>query len=638
MTIPAGDTTINRYTGNGVADTFDYEFKITAKGDLLVKVFDLNDVEVTLTVDDDYTVSGVGDNDGGSITLTSGALTDGYDITIEDNVQASQLIPFANQSSFAAQSHENAFDKLTRLVKRGLTQLSQTLSFPSNWTGATEMRSLDLGDILQVNEDSGGLYIEGVAPDVLGDAPVYSDFRVDTFIDGVHFTAGTTTQLTLSSSPGVIANTKIFFDGVYQEISNYSLNDDVITFNSAIPLGVNVVEVCYGRSLLVGYFDTSNVSYQPVDPDTATTHTLKEEEVGRVILFDSDSDIVVTLPAQTTEALDVGFFVLIKNEGSGNISLATEGSDDLEGCPLFQRPNDETTVYLKEKDVSSNNHWSTIGNIWYPTAVVSTTLTSPPATPDKGAIYIVNSPATGGWAGQENNFAIHLGSDAYYFQAPDDGQVARDGTSESWIGYNAVDDSWDGFGFTSSNPVTINDSPDSPTAHAVTILDNNSLIVFDTASDVTVTLPEQSTSTLTNGFSVSFINLGGGDIYLAFEGTDTYEGVSMVQNPLEPTEAVLIDAGSPNTWKINNNVWQIDTIVNYSLESPPATPPNGSIYYIDGVGSGGWAGHTREFAIHIGSDNYDFQSPVTRFQVWFNQSNSNIEAIDTNTGTVYSAS
>lgn len=133
MTIPAGNS-ISRWTGNGTADTFDYEFKISAAEDLLVTVYDADNVATELTLEADYTVAGVG-NDKGSITLTDGPLDSGKDIVLKDNVEASQLIPFGNQSRFAARTHESAFDKNVRLVKRVLTTQERTLKMPSNLTG-----------------------------------------------------------------------------------------------------------------------------------------------------------------------------------------------------------------------------------------------------------------------------------------------------------------------------------------------------------------------------------------------------------------------------------------------------------------------------------------------------------------------
>lgn len=42
------------------------------------------------------------------------------------------------------------------------------------------------------------------------------------------------------------------------------------------------------------------------------------------------------------------------------------------------------------------------------TAVISMAVSNPPTTPDDGALFIVASPATGAWAGEENNLARYV--------------------------------------------------------------------------------------------------------------------------------------------------------------------------------------------------------------------------------------
>jgi hypothetical protein len=127
MTIPAGAPFVTTHIGNGVASTFDYQFKITDASDLGVIITG----ESTLVLGTDYTVVGVGDNGGGSITLTAGPLGVGKGLEIYDSVVPSQLVPFGNQGAFYGNQHENAFDKLTRLVKRALTYADDSLRLPS---------------------------------------------------------------------------------------------------------------------------------------------------------------------------------------------------------------------------------------------------------------------------------------------------------------------------------------------------------------------------------------------------------------------------------------------------------------------------------------------------------------------------
>lgn len=62
------------------------------------------------------------------------------------------------------------------------------------------------------------------------------------FVAGTGFTAGTTTSLTLHSTPTNASELLIFFDGVNQSVtSSWTLSGAVVTFTAAIPANVNVV-------------------------------------------------------------------------------------------------------------------------------------------------------------------------------------------------------------------------------------------------------------------------------------------------------------------------------------------------------------------------------------------------------------
>ena len=88
-----------------------------------------------------------------------------------------------------------------------------------------------------------------------------------TFTDGVNYTSGTTTTLTLSSTPSASTTLDIFFNGLYQEAATWSLTGAVITFTSAIPSGVSVVEATWSTTIST----TSQVS---ISNDNATNATM----------------------------------------------------------------------------------------------------------------------------------------------------------------------------------------------------------------------------------------------------------------------------------------------------------------------------------------------------------------------------
>lgn len=368
-----------------------------------------------------------------------------------------------------------------------------------------------------------------------------------------------------------------------------------------------------------------------VTPDSVNSHTVTAANLGKIILFDTSALVTIVVPEQSTETLTQGYFFLFKNDGTGQIVIETEGSDTLEGCKLMQRPGDENTVYLKLES-GGVNQWSTIGNIWYPTSVLDTTLTAPPATPALGATYIVNATGTGSWAGEDMHFAIHVGSDEYFFLEPLDGQIVRDANSGTYVGYNYAGDTWEGFGFSASGfGTTI--TPDSSTAHAVVAANAEGIIVFNSVSMCTVTLPQQSTETLSAGFPITVVNVGGGGFQFALEGSDTVEGIRLAQYSRRPVTARLGVAGSPNTWIIDNP-WDITQFESYSLTAPPGSPPaTGAIYYVKSTATGAWAGHDKEAAIHVGGGVYDFQELPG--YVWFRwPNNGHMELLVTSTGSV----
>lgn len=58
-------------------------------------------------------------------------------------------------------------------------------------------------------------------------------------------------------------------------------------------------------------------------------YTLQASDNGKVVVLDSESDITVTLPQESTEALPEGFHVALLKADLGEVFIDTEGSDVL---------------------------------------------------------------------------------------------------------------------------------------------------------------------------------------------------------------------------------------------------------------------------------------------------------------------
>lgn len=118
MTI-ASPANRNDFIGDDVATVFPYTYRIFTKTDLLVtQRVVATTIETTLAVDADYTVAGVGDLTGGSITLLAGALPIGTVMTVRRVRPLTQLTDIKNGGDFFPEAHEDTFDHLVMLAQQ----------------------------------------------------------------------------------------------------------------------------------------------------------------------------------------------------------------------------------------------------------------------------------------------------------------------------------------------------------------------------------------------------------------------------------------------------------------------------------------------------------------------------------------
>lgn len=135
----SSSTNRNDYVGNGATDTYNYTFRIFDEGDLEVTVRDTSDVETTLALSTDYTVTGVGSSGGGTIVLVNSAqswldgdgdLKSSYALTIRRVLDLVQETDIRNQGAFYPEIHEDQFDKLVMIAQQQQDELSRSASMP----------------------------------------------------------------------------------------------------------------------------------------------------------------------------------------------------------------------------------------------------------------------------------------------------------------------------------------------------------------------------------------------------------------------------------------------------------------------------------------------------------------------------
>ena len=138
----------NDYTGNGITTSFPYTFRIFHASDLVVTTNDTNGVLRTLTLNTDYTVTGVGSYSGGAVVLPL-PLANAWAISIERSLPVVQETDLRNQGKFFAETHEWAFDYLTMLIQQcfGWARLALLKpSFIARYYDAKQNRISNLAD------------------------------------------------------------------------------------------------------------------------------------------------------------------------------------------------------------------------------------------------------------------------------------------------------------------------------------------------------------------------------------------------------------------------------------------------------------------------------------------------------------
>jgi hypothetical protein len=121
-----------QFNGSGTTGPFAFTFKVFDEGDLTVIKTDPSEVDTTLTITTDYTVSLNADqnnNPGGTVT-TVATVANGYKLTVLREVDALQETDITNGGGFYPEVIENALDRLTMLAQQNAEQLERAALVP----------------------------------------------------------------------------------------------------------------------------------------------------------------------------------------------------------------------------------------------------------------------------------------------------------------------------------------------------------------------------------------------------------------------------------------------------------------------------------------------------------------------------
>ena len=236
MTITS-TTLRNSYTGNGSTTVFAYTFRILTDDEILVTVDGVVKAKTT-----DYTVSGVGNLNGGNITFVSGAPASAASVIIKANPSFTQEIDYNELDAFPAESHESGLDRgairdlsLKEEIDRAVL-VPANVALPSN-----EISGTITADSQVITINTSGLGLGTVAA-----SSALLNFETETF-NGT----GAQTDFTLTSfTPVNAVSIEVSVGGSLQRpTDDYTVAGAVVTFNSAPASGTDNVLI---RNLATG--------------------------------------------------------------------------------------------------------------------------------------------------------------------------------------------------------------------------------------------------------------------------------------------------------------------------------------------------------------------------------------------------
>ena len=128
MTISTTDSRIS-YNGNGVTTVFSFPYRFLANGDLVVVSVSSTGVETVKTLTTDYTLTGAGDDAGGSVTMLV-APASGTRLIIYRDTDITQETDYISGDPFPAETHERALDRLTMIAQEIGSDADRSIKVP----------------------------------------------------------------------------------------------------------------------------------------------------------------------------------------------------------------------------------------------------------------------------------------------------------------------------------------------------------------------------------------------------------------------------------------------------------------------------------------------------------------------------
>ncbi|WP_186111650.1 hypothetical protein [Burkholderia gladioli] len=124
MTVPVQEPSIN-HTGNGITTMFSFPFTILQSEDLVVLLDGIEQI-----VGAQYTINGIGDQDGGSVTFIGGPPTSGVQISLFREVALDRATDYQDNGDLLASTVNADFDRIWMAMQDSNFTLSRAVRVP----------------------------------------------------------------------------------------------------------------------------------------------------------------------------------------------------------------------------------------------------------------------------------------------------------------------------------------------------------------------------------------------------------------------------------------------------------------------------------------------------------------------------
>lgn len=318
MTVASETNRSGPYNGNGVTTVFNYEFRIISQAHLrVVRTVTATGVETTLTLDADYTVSGVGASGGGQIT-TLAAPAVGETITILRKVPFVQETDLENQGAYYAETVETVADLSVMRDQELQEQVSRAVTSPLGEAGL-EMPTYDAGKALAWDTATRKLMNAPVSPgDIAAAVSQAEGFRDQT-------------EILKNDVTDIKAETQDIRD----EAEAWAINPtDVTPGNPSAKTSAETAAILLSQTIgTSGYLDTPTALYQALaDPILPLPSFIDGWTMGDLCGIRCEAPTAAGIPADSMGALQLEYTV---SGAAGAASLAISAGDESKGTGIW---------------------------------------------------------------------------------------------------------------------------------------------------------------------------------------------------------------------------------------------------------------------------------------------------------------